>query len=118
MKIVIASDKYKGSLSALEVCRIIGRTIKETGPDIEVILSPMADGGDLLLRGKRVGTAESVAIEICCRLSGCTQREVARHFAYGSESAVGKQRQMLAARLEKDPSLSRHLKQLTRRLCL
>jgi putative transposase len=74
--------------------------------------------GDLLLRGKRVGTAKSIAIEICCRLSGCTQREVARHFAYGSESAVGKQRQMLAARLEKDPSLSRHLKQLTRRLCL
>ena len=46
MKIVIASDKYKGSLSALEVCRIIGRSIKELAPDLEVILSPMADGGD------------------------------------------------------------------------
>jgi len=46
MKIVIASDKYKGSLSATEVCRVIGKTIKEIGPDIEVILSPMADGGD------------------------------------------------------------------------
>ena len=46
MKIVIASDKYKGSLSALEVCRIIERTIKEIGPDIEVMISPMADGGD------------------------------------------------------------------------
>ena len=39
------------------------------------------------------------------------------HFTYDSESAVGKQRQMLATRLEKDLSLSRHLKQLTRRLC-
>lgn len=46
MKIVIASDKYKGSLSATEVCRVIGKTIKEIDPDIEVILSPMADGGD------------------------------------------------------------------------
>ena len=46
MKIVIASDKYKGSLPALEVCRIIGRTIKDIAPDLEVMLSPMADGGD------------------------------------------------------------------------
>ena len=46
MKIVIASDKYKGSLSALEVCRIIEGTIKEIDPDIEVMTSPMADGGD------------------------------------------------------------------------
>jgi len=46
MKIVIASDKYKGSLSALEVCQVIGRTIKKLAPDIEVTLSPMADGGD------------------------------------------------------------------------
>jgi glycerate kinase len=46
MKIVIASDKYKGSLSALQVCRIIERTIKEIAPDSEVITSPMADGGD------------------------------------------------------------------------
>lgn len=46
MKIVIASDKYKGSLSAREVCRVIGKTIEEIGPNIEVILSPMADGGD------------------------------------------------------------------------
>jgi glycerate 2-kinase len=46
MKIVVASDKYKGSLSALEVCRVIGRAIKEMDADIEVVLSPMADGGD------------------------------------------------------------------------
>jgi glycerate kinase len=46
MKIVAASDKYKGSLSALKVCRIIERTIKGINPDIEIIISPMADGGD------------------------------------------------------------------------
>lgn len=46
MKIVIASDKYKGSLSALQVCRIIEKTIKEISPNSEVITSPMADGGD------------------------------------------------------------------------
>ena len=46
MKIVIASDKYKGSLSALEVCRIIGRAVKKLEPRAEVIMSPMADGGE------------------------------------------------------------------------
>ncbi len=46
MKIVIASDKYKGSLSALEVCSIIGKTIKELDPEIAVEISPMADGGE------------------------------------------------------------------------
>ena len=46
MKIVIASDKYKDSLSALKVCRIIGRAIKKIAPDLDVVISPMADGGD------------------------------------------------------------------------
>ncbi len=46
MKIVIASDKYKGSLSALEVCQIIGKVIKKIEPQVEVVMSPMADGGE------------------------------------------------------------------------
>lgn len=71
---------------------------------------------DLRLRGKRVGMAKAVAIELCCRLSGCTQREVARYFGYGSESAVGKQRQRLTAWMDKDPSLPRHLERLTRKV--
>ena len=46
MKIVIASDKYKGSLSALQVCTIIASTIKKLDPAIEAVISPMADGGE------------------------------------------------------------------------
>ncbi|MCD4670026.1 MAG: glycerate kinase [Actinomycetia bacterium] len=46
MKIVVASDKYKGSLSALEVCSIIERTIKELDPEVIVEICPMADGGE------------------------------------------------------------------------
>ena len=45
-KILVASDKYKGSLSALEVCSIIENTIKNMDSNIEVIVSPMADGGE------------------------------------------------------------------------
>jgi glycerate kinase len=46
MKIVVASDKYKGSLSALEVCTTIANTIRKLDPSVEVITSPMADGGE------------------------------------------------------------------------
>jgi len=46
MKIVIASDKYKGSLSALQVCKIIEKAIKKIDPAIKTIVSPMADGGE------------------------------------------------------------------------
>ena len=46
MKIVVACDKYKGSLSANEVCSIIAGSIKDIDNTIEVIINPMADGGE------------------------------------------------------------------------
>ncbi len=45
-KIVIACDKYKGNLSALEVCNIIKEAILQTGKDIEIVVNPIADGGE------------------------------------------------------------------------
>ncbi len=45
-KIVIACDKYKGNLSALEVCNIIKEAIIETGKDVEIVVNPIADGGE------------------------------------------------------------------------
>jgi glycerate kinase len=45
-KIVIACDKYKGNLSALEVCNIIREAITETGKDVEIVVNPIADGGE------------------------------------------------------------------------
>jgi glycerate 2-kinase len=46
MKIVIAPDSYKGSLSALEVAQAIQRGIKKVDAKIETVLVPMADGGE------------------------------------------------------------------------
>ncbi len=45
-KILIASDKYKGSLSAPMVCNIIKDAILGIDKNIEVVCSPMADGGE------------------------------------------------------------------------
>jgi glycerate 2-kinase len=46
LKILVSTDKYKGSLSAIEVCNTIKKSIMEVDRNIEVIISPMADGGE------------------------------------------------------------------------
>jgi len=46
MKIVIAPNSFKDSISAIEVCQIIENTIKEMDNSIEIIKIPLADGGD------------------------------------------------------------------------
>ncbi|WP_103866640.1 glycerate kinase [Aquimarina sp. I32.4] len=46
MKIIIAPDKFKGSLSADEVCDSIAEGIHQYDSTIEVVKHPLADGGD------------------------------------------------------------------------
>ncbi len=52
MKIIIAPDSFKGSMSASMAAGAIEAGIKRTVPDVETIKLPMADGGE--------GTAETV----------------------------------------------------------
>lgn len=46
MRILIAPDKFKGSLSAMEVCNAIEDGIKKANPLIETLKHPLADGGE------------------------------------------------------------------------
>ena len=46
MKIVIAPDSFKGSLTALEVAKSIEKGIKNVDQSIETLIVPMADGGE------------------------------------------------------------------------
>lgn len=46
MKIIIAPDKFKGSLSSFEACRAMEKGVLDIMPDAGVALFPMADGGD------------------------------------------------------------------------
>ena len=46
MKIVIAPDSFKGSVSAVEACRAIALGVKRARPDCETVSVPMADGGE------------------------------------------------------------------------
>lgn len=56
MKVVIAPDSFKDSLSALGVAQAIAQGWQEVFPEAETILCPMADGGE--------GTLEAV-LEVC-----------------------------------------------------
>lgn len=46
MKVVVAPDSFKGSLTAIEVSCAIEQGIREVFPKAEVVKIPMADGGD------------------------------------------------------------------------
>lgn len=46
MKIIIAPDKFKGSLTSMEICESIRTGLLQANPDAEIELLPMADGGD------------------------------------------------------------------------
>jgi glycerate 2-kinase len=46
MKVIIAPDKFKGSLTSFEVCDAISAGIKQYDKNAAIHLYPMADGGD------------------------------------------------------------------------
>lgn len=46
MKVVIAPQSFKGSISALDAARAMEQGVKRVFPDTETVLAPVADGGD------------------------------------------------------------------------
>jgi glycerate kinase len=45
-RLLIAPDKFKGSLTAAEVVAALARGLAATAPDAEILACPIADGGD------------------------------------------------------------------------
>ncbi len=68
MKLVLAFDAFKGGLTAAEVCDAVAAGLREVDAGIEVVLKPMADGGE--------GTAAALLAArpdgqwIACRVAG------------------------------------------------
>ena len=46
MKVVIAPNAFKGTLTATQAARAIARGVREVFPDAEIVEVPVADGGD------------------------------------------------------------------------
>ena len=64
MKIILAPDSFKGSLTSLEVAEAMEAGIKRALPDAECIRIPMADGGE--------GTVQSLLDAIGGELIPCS----------------------------------------------
>ena len=72
MKILIAPDKFKGTLNAREVAQNIAKGLLDVMPDAEIEIVPMADGGE--------GTAEAI-----CDARGCSWFECKAHDPLGRD---------------------------------
>src|SRR5436189_3480234 len=67
MKILIAPDKFKGSLSAREVAKNIAAGLRDVLPDAKIDMMPMADGGE--------GTAEVIGDALDSHCVNCAAHD-------------------------------------------
>ena len=72
MKILIAPDKFKGTLNARQVAENIAEGLGDVLPDAQIEIIPMADGGE--------GTAEAI-----CDARGCSWLKCEAHDLLGRE---------------------------------
>ena len=93
-----------------------GKTVGVEAVEKEVTREFGVTDEDLHLYGNSKGNAKMVAVELCCQLTGKTQRELAVHFGYKSESSIGKERKLLKVLSGKDERLMSRIGRLKRRL--
>ena len=60
MKFIVAPDKFKGSMSALEAANIISRGIEAVWTDAEILQFPLSDGGEGLVESLCGGTKGAI----------------------------------------------------------
>ena len=84
MKILVASDSYKGSLSSNEVNSIIKQAILDTDSSIEVVTLAMADGGENSLECA-LGLNNSKLIE--CEVIGPYGKKINAHYVISNQLA-------------------------------
>lgn len=85
MKILIAPDKFKGSLGAREVAQNIAKGLREVLPNAEIDIVPMADGGE--------GTAQVICDAlggewVSCKAHDPLGREIEARYAWIEDSKL------------------------------
>ena len=78
MKIVLAPDSFKGTLSASEICAIEAAAIREQLPEAQVVQLPLADGGEGTLEAIRHAKLDARSVE--CRIHDPLMREITAEF--------------------------------------
>lgn len=84
MRIVVAVDKFKGSLTAAEAAKHLARGLTDARPDVEVVRVPVADGGDGTLEAALAAGFDRVPV----RVSGPTGEPVDTAIAVRQGTAV------------------------------
>lgn len=64
-RVLLAPDKFKGTLTAVEVAGHLAESITRERPDVEVVVIPVADGGDGLLAAAVDAGFEPVGLAAC-----------------------------------------------------
>ncbi|MFD5450864.1 glycerate kinase [Streptomyces sp. NPDC127100] len=83
-RVLVAADKFKGSLTAVEVAERVGAGLRRVVPDIAVEALPVADGGD-----GTVAAAVAAGFErLEARVAGPLGDEVTAAFALRGDTAV------------------------------
>ncbi len=87
MKVVIAIDSFKGSLTSLEAAEAVQAGILAARPDAQIIIKPVADGGEGTVDALTQGTD---ARKITVRVSGPYREPVSGSYAFlpGTGTAV------------------------------
>jgi glycerate kinase len=97
--VLVASDKFKGSLGAPGVCAAVGRGLSAHRPDLRVVRMPIADGGDGTLDAAvGAGYARREVV-----VTGPTGERLAAAFAWHEGTATAVVEMAQASGLEKLP---------------
>ena len=67
---------------------------------------------NLHFHGHRAGIAKTVAVELCCVLSGKSQREIAIYYGYKTDGGVARQRRVIRQQMIRHKSLARQVTKL------
>ena len=84
MLVVVAPDKFKGCLSALEVARAVATGVQSGRPDAVTVLLPVADGGDGTVAAALAAGYGKVVVAV----EGPTGRRVQASYAVRGREAV------------------------------
>ncbi|MBD5303713.1 MAG: glycerate kinase, partial [Bacteroides sp.] len=81
MKIVIACDSFKGSLSSQEAGEAVAEGVRDAIPDVETIIIPIADGGE--------GTVDAVIHSTHCIIQNCAVTDPLARQIYADYAICG-----------------------------
>lgn len=84
VKVVLAPDKFRGSLTALEVCAAVERGVRRVRPDASVVSVPVADGGEGTVEAALAAGWRAVSLDS----SGAIGQPVLATYAVDADTAV------------------------------